>query len=46
MYANGNLLQELNDDTHREGRFGVFVGSANTPNVNFRVDEIAYWDLP
>jgi hypothetical protein len=46
MYANGNLLQELNDDTHREGRFGVFVGSANTADVNFRVDEIAYWDIP
>ena len=46
MYANGNLLQEINDETHREGRFGVFVGSANTPNVKVLVDEIAYWDIP
>jgi hypothetical protein len=46
MYANGNLLQEINDETHREGRFGVFVGSANTPNVKVLVDEIAYWDVP
>ncbi len=46
MYANGNLLQEISDETHREGRFGVFVGSANTPNVKVLVDEIAYWDIP
>jgi hypothetical protein len=46
MYANGNLLQEINDDTHQEGRFGVFVGSANTKNVKFLADEIAYWDIP
>lgn len=46
MYANGRLMGETQDDTHREGRFGVFIGSANTPDVQVLVDENAYWDLP
>lgn len=46
LYANGNLLQEINDDTHAQGRFGVFVGSANTPDFTTLVDEIAQWDIP
>jgi hypothetical protein len=46
MYANGKLLGEYQDDTHPEGRFGVFVGSVNTPDVTVLVDEIAYWDIP
>ncbi len=46
MYVNGNLIGEFQDDSHREGRFGIFIGSVNTPDVKFLVDEIAYWDLP
>jgi hypothetical protein len=46
MYANGSLIGEYQDDTHLEGRFGVFIGSAITPNVTDLVDEIAYWDIP
>ena len=46
MYANGDLLQDYNDDTHLQGRFGVFVGSAITPNFTALVDEIAQWDIP
>ena len=46
MYVNGKLIGEFQDDTHGEGRFGVFIGSINTPDVKFLVDEIAYWDLP
>jgi hypothetical protein len=46
MYANGKLIKEINDDTHQEGRFGVAVGSANTPDFKAWVDEIAYWDIP
>ena len=46
MYANSKLIGEFQDDTHREGRFGVFIGSVNTPDVKVLVDEIAYWDLP
>lgn len=46
MYANGQLLQEVSDDTHQGGKFGVFVGSANTPNFTARVDEIAQWNIP
>jgi len=46
MYANGKLIGEFQDDAHQEGRFGVFVGSVSTPDVQILVDEIAYWDLP
>lgn len=46
MYANGNLLKEVNDNTYQVGKFGVVIGSANTANFTVDVDEIAYWDLP
>jgi hypothetical protein len=46
MYANGQLLQEFSDNTYQLGRFGVFVGSANTPDFKTMVDEIAYWNIP
>jgi len=46
MYANGKLIGEYQDDTHIEGKFGVFIGSVNTPDVKVLVDEIAYWDIP
>lgn len=46
MYANGSVIGEYQDDTHLEGRFGVFVGSAVTPNFTAQVDEIAYWNIP
>jgi hypothetical protein len=46
MYANGQLLKEINDNTYQLGRFGVFVGSADTPEFKTVVDEIAYWNIP
>jgi hypothetical protein len=46
MYANGNLLGEVTDDTYALGKFGVVIGSANTTNFTVDIDEIAYWDLP
>ena len=46
LYANGNLLKEMRDDTFDEGKFGVFVGSANTSDFTVLDDEIAYWELP
>lgn len=46
FYANGELLGELRDDTHEEGRFGVFVGAVDTPRFTVNVEEISYWELP
>jgi len=46
LYANGNLLTEITDDTYSTGLFGVFVGSANTSNFTVEAPEIAYWTLP
>jgi len=45
LYANGRLLAELEDREFDEGRFGLFVGSANTDNLEIFVDEVAYWLL-
>ncbi len=46
FYANGKQIGQYQDDSHREGRFGVVIGSANTPELKVRVDEIAAWNLP
>ncbi|HZD55283.1 MAG TPA: hypothetical protein VE136_01060 [Anaerolineales bacterium] len=46
LYANGSLLEKTQDDTFDEGKFGVFVGSANTSDFTVLDDEIAYWELP
>ena len=46
FYANGNLLGKTNDNTYKEGKFGVFIGSINTQDFTVRVDEINQWDLP
>lgn len=46
MYANGNLLQEVQDPTLTDGLFGVFVGAAVTPDLQVKVDSINAWQLP
>jgi hypothetical protein len=46
LYANGHLLTDLSEPLFGEGRFGLFVGSVNTPNFTVRVSEVAYWVLP
>ncbi|HSF80423.1 MAG TPA: NBR1-Ig-like domain-containing protein, partial [Anaerolineales bacterium] len=43
LYANGKLLAELEDREYDEGRFGLFIGSANTDDLEIFVDEVAYW---
>jgi len=45
LYANGQLLQELTDSTYSEGRFGLFVCSVNTEELEVFVEDMAYWDL-
>ena len=47
LYANGEILAEVDDDTHSgPGRFGLFIGSAETLDFKVRVSEIAVWELP
>jgi hypothetical protein len=46
LYANGNFLAEVRDDSFASGRFGLFIGSAETPGYTAKVDEIAYWENP
>ena len=46
FYANGKQIGQFQDDTHKEGRFGVVIGSANTSDFKTQVDEIAVWNIP
>lgn len=45
LYANGSLLQEVEDNTYGEGHIGVFIGSANTEDFTVYVDQLYLWDL-
>lgn len=45
FYANGKLLQEVQESTFLEGGlFGAFISSYNTPNFTVRMDKIEYWN--
>jgi hypothetical protein len=46
LYANGQLLQEVTDSTYDAGLFGLFIGSAQTPDLKADVDQISMWLLP
>ena len=46
LYANGNLLEEVRDDYSAVGRFGLFIGAAETPGYTVKVDRVAYWLNP
>jgi hypothetical protein len=46
LYANGNLLTELNDKSYDRVYFGVFIGASETPNFKVQVNSINYWSLP
>jgi hypothetical protein len=45
LYANGELLDTVSDDEFDEGRFGLFIGAAQTANFRVFVDRASYWLL-
>lgn len=45
LYANGNLLTELEDSTFSEGQFGLFVAAGATPNFTAYVDDLTLWEI-
>lgn len=46
LYANGNLLEEINDPTLiNTGHFGLFINARHTPSFTINMDEISYWTL-
>lgn len=45
LYADGQRLTEVTDDSYESGQFGLFVAAAETPDFTVEVDEIAYWVL-
>lgn len=45
LYANGELIDTVSDDQFDEGRFGLFVGSAETANFSVSVGRVSYWLL-
>lgn len=46
LFANGNLLMEVVDETFTSGFFGVVIGSVSTPDFTVEITEVAYWELP
>jgi hypothetical protein len=44
LYANGQLLKEVQDSSYPSGYFGVFVGSDNTKDLTVQLDEMSYWE--
>ncbi len=45
LYANGKLLATVSDDEFPKGRFGLFIGSAETAGFRVSVDTVSYWLL-
>lgn len=47
LYANGKLLQEIEDTSFQEaGYYGVFIAPNETAGFTVDYDQIAYWTLP
>lgn len=46
LYANGQLLAEVQDNTFPYGYFGVLVGSDVTDKFTIQIDEMSYWENP
>lgn len=46
LYANGEELTDLRDNSYNSGFFGVFIGAAETVNFTTAVSEMDYWELP
>jgi hypothetical protein len=45
LYANGILLQEVNDNTYPSGSFGIFIDRETTEDFTIEIDEMSYWLL-
>ncbi len=45
LYANGNLLTELEDKTFSDGQFGLFVAAGATPNFTAYVSDLTLWEI-
>lgn len=45
LYANGTLLEEINDATFTDGYFGPFVAANETPDFKVELNQINLWAL-
>lgn len=43
LYINGELVDQLTDDSYAGGYFGAFVGWEQTENFSVHVDKASYW---
>lgn len=43
LYANGEYLEEIVDDTYDLGYFGLFINSDKTKELTVYVDQVRYW---
>ena len=45
IYANGEKLHAIEDDTYAAGRIGLFVNAGPAGNFTFIVNEMSFWNL-
>jgi hypothetical protein len=46
FYINGQMVNEVNDSSYLDGKFGFFVGGTNVDNLSLWVDQVRYWTVP
>jgi len=46
LYANGHLVETIEDANYTEGAIGLFMGAVKTPGFTVWFYEIAYWEIP
>ena len=45
LYANGSLVDEINDTTYTNGYFGAFVAANKTAGFRVDLEQIKLWKL-
>ncbi len=45
IYANGEEIGQVEDDTFSSGRFGLFVNAGPPGDFTFAINELSFWDL-
>ncbi len=45
IYANGEEIDQVEDNTFSSGRFGLFVNAGPAGNFTFIINQLSFWDL-
>ncbi len=45
IFANGEQIEEVEDNTYSAGKFGLFVNAGPPGDFTFILNELSFWDL-